>query len=73
MSQAMYGMANAPNGTGYEFFTPRPTALRPKRGTSQVFSLKIRPTARKWSIRLRDRNVLCALHRKTPKRILQRA
>ncbi|KDS02292.1 penicillin-binding protein 2 [Salmonella enterica subsp. enterica serovar Heidelberg str. RI-11-014316] len=38
--QAMYGMANAPNGTGYKFFHTAPYGIAAKSGTSQVFSLK---------------------------------
>ncbi|ORM69039.1 penicillin-binding protein 2 [Pantoea rwandensis] len=37
---AMFGMANAPNGTGYKAFHTAPYGIAAKSGTSQVFSLK---------------------------------
>ncbi len=37
---AMFGMANAPNGTGYKFFHTAPYGIAAKSGTSQVFGLK---------------------------------
>ena len=37
---AMFGMANAPNGTGYKYFHTAPYGIAAKSGTSQVFSLK---------------------------------
>lgn len=54
--QAMYGMANAPNGTGYKFFHTAPYGIAAKSGTSQVFSLKENQTynAKMIPIRLRD-------------------
>lgn len=36
---AMYGMANMPNGTGYRYFHTAPYGIAAKSGTSQVFSL----------------------------------
>jgi penicillin-binding protein 2 len=36
----MFGMANAPNGTGYKYFHTAPYGIAAKSGTSQVFSLK---------------------------------
>ncbi len=38
--RAMFGMANAPNGTGYKFFHTAPYGIAAKSGTSQVFSLR---------------------------------
>ncbi|EPW9168057.1 serine-type D-Ala-D-Ala carboxypeptidase MrdA, partial [Salmonella enterica subsp. enterica serovar Schwarzengrund] len=54
--QAMYGMANAPNGTGYKFFHTAPYGIAAKSGTSLVFSLKENQTynAKMIPIRLRD-------------------
>lgn len=54
--QAMFGMANAPNGTGYKFFHTAPYGIAAKSGTSQVFSLKENQTynAKMIPIRLRD-------------------
>ncbi|WP_158784607.1 penicillin-binding protein 2 [Pantoea sp. BAV 3049] len=37
---AMFGMANAPNGTGYKYFHTAPYGIAAKSGTSQVFGLK---------------------------------
>lgn len=37
---AMFGMANAPNGTGYKYFHTAPYGIAAKSGTSQVFSLR---------------------------------
>ncbi|QKJ88674.1 Peptidoglycan D,D-transpeptidase MrdA [Paramixta manurensis] len=53
---AMFGMANAPNGTGYKFFHTAPYGIAAKSGTSQVFSLKQNQTynAKMIPIRLRD-------------------
>ena len=44
--QAMFGMANEPNGTGYKFFHTAPYGIAAKSGTSQVFSLKRRSDLR---------------------------
>ena len=54
--QAMFGMANEPNGTGYKFFHTAPYGIAAKSGTSQVFSLKENQTynAKMIPIRLRD-------------------
>ena len=54
--QAMFGMANSPNGTGYKFFHTAPYGIAAKSGTSQVFSLKENQTynAKMIPIRLRD-------------------
>ncbi|POT59359.1 penicillin-binding protein 2 [Citrobacter amalonaticus] len=54
--QAMFGMANAANGTGYKFFHTAPYGIAAKSGTSQVFSLKENQTynAKMIPIRLRD-------------------
>lgn len=54
--QAMFGMANAPNGTGYKFFHTAPYGIAAKSGTSQVFSLKENQTynAKMIPVRLRD-------------------
>ncbi|MCX8957839.1 penicillin-binding protein 2 [Erwinia psidii] len=38
--RAMFGMANAPNGTGYKYFHTAPYGIAGKSGTSQVFGLK---------------------------------
>lgn len=38
--RAMFGMANAPNGTGYKYFHTAPYGIAAKSGTSQVFGLK---------------------------------
>ncbi|QGY30541.1 penicillin-binding protein 2 [Pantoea cypripedii] len=53
---AMFGMANAPNGTGYKYFHTAPYGIAAKSGTSQVFSLKQNQTynAKMIPIRLRD-------------------
>ncbi|PLR36689.1 penicillin-binding protein 2 [Chimaeribacter arupi] len=53
---AMFGMANAPNGTGYKLFNTAPYGIAAKSGTSQVFSLKENQTynARMVPVRLRD-------------------
>ncbi len=52
----MFGMANAPNGTGYKFFHTAPYGIAAKSGTSQVFSLKENQTynAKMIPTRLRD-------------------
>lgn len=54
--EAMFGMANAPNGTGYKFFHTAPYGIAAKSGTSQVFSLKENQTynAKMIPTRLRD-------------------
>jgi len=54
--RAMFGMANAPNGTGYKYFHTAPYGIAAKSGTSQVFSLKQNQTynAKTIPIRLRD-------------------
>lgn len=54
--QAMFGMANAPNGTGYKYFHTAPYGIAAKSGTSQVFSLKENQTynAKMIPVRLRD-------------------
>lgn len=54
--QAMFGMANEPNGTGYKFFHTAPYGIAAKSGTSQVFSLKENQTynAKMIPVRLRD-------------------
>ncbi|MEZ3500691.1 penicillin-binding protein 2 [Pantoea sp. KPR_PJ] len=54
--RAMFGMANAPNGTGYKYFHTAPYGIAAKSGTSQVFSLKQNQTynAKMIPIRLRD-------------------
>lgn len=53
---AMFGMANAPNGTGYKYFHTAPYGIAAKSGTSQVFSLKQNQTynAKMIPVRLRD-------------------
>lgn len=53
---AMFGMANAPNGTGYKYFHTAPYGISAKSGTSQVFSLKENQqyNAKKIPVRLRD-------------------
>ncbi len=38
--RAIFGMENAPNGTGYKYFHTAPYGIAAKSGTSQVFSLK---------------------------------
>lgn len=40
VQDAMFGMANSKNGTGYRFFHTAPYGIASKTGTSQVFSLK---------------------------------
>lgn len=54
--RAMFGMANAPNGTGYKYFHTAPYGIAAKSGTSQVFSLKQNQTynAKMIPVRLRD-------------------
>ncbi|MBS0910294.1 penicillin-binding protein 2 [Tatumella sp. JGM118] len=54
--RAMFGMANAPNGTGYRYFHTAPYGIAAKSGTSQVFSLKQNQiyNAKMIPIRLRD-------------------
>ncbi|WP_312394064.1 penicillin-binding protein 2 [Mixta calida] len=54
--RAMFGMANAPNGTGYKYFHTAPYGIAAKSGTSQVFSLKQNQTynAKLIPVRLRD-------------------
>ena len=54
--QAMFGMANAENGTGYKFFHTAAYGIAAKSGTSQVFSLKENQTynAKMIPTRLRD-------------------
>ncbi|HIC1894729.1 penicillin-binding protein 2 [Citrobacter freundii] len=54
--QAMFGMANEPNGTGYKFFHTAPYGIAAKSGTSQIFSLKENQTynAKMIPVRLRD-------------------
>lgn len=54
--RAMFGMANAPNGTGYRYFHTAPYGIAAKSGTSQVFSLKQNQVynAKMIPIRLRD-------------------
>ncbi|NDO82475.1 penicillin-binding protein 2 [Citrobacter sp. NCU1] len=54
--QAMFGMANSPNGTGYKYFHTASYGIAAKSGTSQVFSLKENQTynAKMIPIRLRD-------------------
>ena len=53
---AMFGMANAPNGTGYKYFHTAPYGIAAKSGTSQVFSLKQNQVynAKMIPVRLRD-------------------
>lgn len=53
---AMFGMANASNGTGYKYFHTAPYGIAAKSGTSQVFSLKENQTynAKMIPVRLRD-------------------
>ncbi len=53
---AMFGMANAPNGTGYRYFHTAPYGIAAKSGTSQVFSLRENQVynAKMIPIRLRD-------------------
>ncbi|NIF21280.1 penicillin-binding protein 2 [Candidatus Pantoea multigeneris] len=53
---AMFGMANAPNGTGYKYFHTAPYGIAAKSGTSQVFSLRQNQVynAKMIPIRLRD-------------------
>ncbi|MDJ0475582.1 penicillin-binding protein 2 [Pantoea eucalypti] len=53
---AMFGMANAPNGTGYKYFHTAPYGIAAKSGTSQVFSLRQNQTynAKMIPVRLRD-------------------
>ncbi|WP_343550823.1 penicillin-binding protein 2 [Pantoea sp.] len=53
---AMFGMANAPNGTGYKYFHTAPYGIAAKSGTSQVFSLKQNQiyNAKMTPMRLRD-------------------
>ncbi len=52
----MFGMANAPNGTGYKYFHTAPYGIAAKSGTSQVFSLRQNQTynAKMIPVRLRD-------------------
>jgi penicillin-binding protein 2 len=52
----MFGMANAPNGTGYKYFHTAPYGIAAKSGTSQVFSLKENQVynAKAIPLRLRD-------------------
>lgn len=54
--RAMFGMANASNGTGYKYFHTAPYGIAAKSGTSQVFSLKQNQTynAKMIPVRLRD-------------------
>ncbi|MEQ4531039.1 MAG: penicillin-binding protein 2, partial [Mixta sp.] len=54
--RAMFGMANAPNGTGYKYFHTAPYGIAAKSGTSQVFSLKQNEVynAKMIPVRLRD-------------------
>ncbi|RRZ96976.1 penicillin-binding protein 2 [Erwinia sp. 198] len=54
--RAMFGMANAPNGTGYKYFHTAPYGIAAKSGTSQVFGLKQNQiyNARMIPTRLRD-------------------
>lgn len=54
--RAMFGMANAPNGTGYRYFHTAPYGIAAKSGTSQVFSLKQNQVynAKMIPVRLRD-------------------
>jgi penicillin-binding protein 2 len=53
---AMFGMANASNGTGYKYFHTAPYGIAAKSGTSQVFSLKQNQVynAKMTPMRLRD-------------------
>lgn len=53
---AMFGMANAPNGTGYKYFHTASYGIAAKSGTSQVFSLKQNQVynAKMTPMRLRD-------------------
>jgi len=53
---AMFGMANAPNGTGYKYFHTAPYGIAAKSGTSQVFSLRQNQVynAKMIPVRLRD-------------------
>ncbi len=53
---AMFGMANAPNGTGYKYFHTAPYGIAAKSGTSQVFGLRQNQVynAKMIPIRLRD-------------------
>ncbi|MDU7868187.1 MAG: penicillin-binding transpeptidase domain-containing protein, partial [Pantoea sp.] len=53
---AMFGMANAPNGTGYKYFHTAPYGIAAKSGTSQVFGLRQNQTynAKMIPVRLRD-------------------
>jgi len=53
---AMFGMANASNGTGYKYFHTAPYGIAAKSGTSQVFGLKQNQiyNAKMIPIRLRD-------------------
>ncbi|WP_226571567.1 penicillin-binding protein 2 [Mangrovibacter yixingensis] len=54
--RAMFGMANAPNGTGYKYFHTAAYGIAAKSGTSQVFSLKENQVynAKAIPLRLRD-------------------
>lgn len=54
--RAMFGMANAPNGTGYRYFHTAPYGIAAKSGTSQVFSLRQNQVynAKMIPVRLRD-------------------
>ncbi len=56
VKNAMFGMANAPNGTGYKLFHTAPYKIAAKSGTSQVFSLRENQTynAKMTPVRLRD-------------------
>ncbi|MFZ4834475.1 penicillin-binding protein 2 [Rouxiella sp. Mn2063] len=56
VKNAMFGMANAPNGTGYKLFHTAPYKIAAKSGTSQVFSLRENQNynAKMTPVRLRD-------------------
>jgi len=56
VKNAMFGMANAPNGTGYKLFHTAPYKIAAKSGTSQVFSLRENQSynAKMTPVRLRD-------------------
>ncbi|MXP56268.1 penicillin-binding protein 2 [Pantoea sp. Mhis] len=62
VKNAMYRVANKPNGTAYKNFSNAPYKIAAKSGTAQIFSLKKNEiyNARKIALRLRDNKLMTA-------------
>ncbi|MBK4775286.1 penicillin-binding protein 2 [Candidatus Pantoea edessiphila] len=62
VKDAMYGVANRTNGTGYQSFADAPYKIAAKSGTAQIFSLKERETYNSYTLseNLRDHKLMNA-------------